>query len=149
MKKDIRRFSFGQPPFRTYPHAHKAAPAVAQACMDALLTGTLALSNQSGLGVTGADGEAMAVEWPFGYTARNQLGTTVLVDETGQGRREGRRRDQRRWRVRQPVLACLRPGHCDQGGELPGADTRLDDLQRFIAVGAVAIGWYPPPSPNG
>ena len=39
--------------------------------------------NQSGLGVTGADGEAMAVEWPFGYTARNQLGTTVLVDEKG------------------------------------------------------------------
>src|SRR5688572_7233733 len=70
--------SLGAPPVGI-----KTAPAVAQACMDALMTGVLAVNNQSGLGVTGADGEVMAVEWPFGYTARTELGKTVLVDETG------------------------------------------------------------------
>ena len=62
----------------------KTAPAVAQACMDALAGGKLAVNNESGLGITSADGEAMPVEWPFGYTARNELGTTVLVDDKGQ-----------------------------------------------------------------
>lgn len=61
----------------------KTAPAVAQACMDALAGGRLAVNNQSGLGITSADGQALAVEWPFGYTARTELGTTVLVDEAG------------------------------------------------------------------
>jgi hypothetical protein len=63
--------------------AIRTAPAVAQACMDALAGGTLAPNNESGLGITSADGDAMAVEWPFGYTARNNLGRIELLDETG------------------------------------------------------------------
>jgi hypothetical protein len=63
--------------------AIRTAPAVAQACMDALAGGTLAANNESGLGITSADGDAMAVEWPFGYTARNNLGRIELLDETG------------------------------------------------------------------
>jgi hypothetical protein len=63
--------------------AIKTAPEVAQACMDALAGGTLAASNASGLGITSADGDQMAVEWPFGYTARNNLGVIELLDETG------------------------------------------------------------------
>jgi hypothetical protein len=53
-----------------------------QACMDALLSGTLAVNNQTGLGVENG-GEKMAVEWPFGYSARMELGVVALVDETG------------------------------------------------------------------
>lgn len=65
------------------PVTIKTAPRVADACMDALLGGTLAINNQSGLGVTSPGGETMAVEWPFGYTARNEGGRAVLLDETG------------------------------------------------------------------
>ena len=60
----------------------KVPAAEPQACMDALLSGTLAVNNQTGLGVENG-GEKMAVEWPFGYTARMELGVIVLVDETG------------------------------------------------------------------
>jgi hypothetical protein len=63
--------------------AIRTAPEVAQACMDALAGGTLAANNASGLGITSAEGEQMAVEWPFGYTARNNLGRIELLDETG------------------------------------------------------------------
>ncbi len=51
--------------------------------MDALMTGTLARHPQSGLGITGTDGQSMAVEWPFRYSARLETGRIVLVDETG------------------------------------------------------------------
>jgi hypothetical protein len=61
----------------------RTAPAPAQACLAALLGGTLAEHPQSGLGVTSADGQATAVEWPFGYTARNDMGSLLLVDERG------------------------------------------------------------------
>ena len=63
--------------------AIRTAPAVAQACMDALAGGTLAANNASGLGINSAGGEQMAVEWPFGYAARNNLGAIELLDETG------------------------------------------------------------------
>jgi hypothetical protein len=63
--------------------AIRTAPEVAQACMDALAGGILAANNASGLGINSADGDEMAVEWPFGYTARNNLGTIELLDETG------------------------------------------------------------------
>jgi hypothetical protein len=52
-------------------------------CMDALMTGRLARDARTGLGVTAADGQQMAVEWPFGYSARNDGGRLALVDETG------------------------------------------------------------------
>ena len=61
----------------------KAAAAEPQACMDALLGGKLTRHAETGLGVTSADGTSTAVEWPFGYTARNELGKLVLLDETG------------------------------------------------------------------
>jgi len=52
-------------------------------CMDALMTGTLARDARTGLGVTASDGQQMAVEWPFGYSARNDGGGLALVDDTG------------------------------------------------------------------
>jgi len=52
-------------------------------CMEALMTGKLARDARTGLGVTAADGQQMPVEWPFGYSARNDGGRLALVDETG------------------------------------------------------------------
>jgi hypothetical protein len=63
--------------------ALRTAPVPATACMDALIGGRLTQHPQSGLGVTSADGQATPVEWPFGYTARNDLERLALVDETG------------------------------------------------------------------
>ena len=80
-------------PSATTPSAvPSAAPAIAittarvanAICMDALMTGKLARDARTGLGVTGADGQQMAVEWPFGYSARNDGGRLALVDETGE-----------------------------------------------------------------
>ena len=68
----------------------KTAPAPPQACMEALTSGTLARNDQSGLGIVSSDGTVTPVEWPFGYSARNELGRLVLVDETGKAvAREG------------------------------------------------------------
>jgi hypothetical protein len=61
----------------------RSAAVEPQACMDALIGGTLARSAQSGLGITGADGKANAVEWPFRWTASIELGRVALRDETG------------------------------------------------------------------
>lgn len=61
----------------------RTAPVEPQACMDALLGGTLARHAQSGLGVASADGQQTAVEWPFRYSARLEGGRVVLLDETG------------------------------------------------------------------
>lgn len=54
-----------------------------QACMDALIGGKLAEHAQSGLGITSADGQQTAVEWPFRYSAWLVDGRIVLHDETG------------------------------------------------------------------
>ena len=51
--------------------------------MDALMTGRLTQNPQSGLGITNSDGQATPVEWPVGYTARDDVGRLALVDETG------------------------------------------------------------------
>jgi hypothetical protein len=64
------------------PFPLRTAPVQPQACMDALIGGTLARNPASGLGIANAD-EATAVEWPFRYSARSELGRIVLVDETG------------------------------------------------------------------
>ena len=66
------------------PSGLRAAQAPADACMDALISGRLTQHPQSGLGITSSDGQATPVEWPFGYTARNDVGRLALVDETGQ-----------------------------------------------------------------
>lgn len=54
-----------------------------QACMDALLGGTLTKHAQSGLGITSADGQQTPVEWPFRYSSRLEGGRIILLDETG------------------------------------------------------------------
>jgi hypothetical protein len=60
----------------------RRANAPAQACMDALLSGTLVRHPASGLGVDGG-GQRYAVEWPFGWSARIETGRVVLVDDKG------------------------------------------------------------------
>lgn len=52
------------------------------ACMDALMSGTLARHPQSGLGIAN-EGEQTPVEWPFRYSARVIEGRVILLDETG------------------------------------------------------------------
>ena len=52
------------------------------ACMDALIGGTLARHPQSGLGIAN-EGEQTPVEWPFRYSARVVEGRVILFDETG------------------------------------------------------------------
>ena len=61
----------------------KTAPAAAQICEDALLGGQLTANNQTGLGVKSADGQATPVEWPFGYSARSEVGGAALLDPAG------------------------------------------------------------------
>ena len=51
--------------------------------MEALITGTLARVVQSGLGLTTPGQPAVAVEWPFRYSARDEGGRIALLDETG------------------------------------------------------------------
>ena len=70
--------------------AIRTAQAGNLACMDALMSGTLARHAGTGLGITAADGQQMAVEWPFRYSARVEGGRIVLLDETGKAvAREG------------------------------------------------------------
>lgn len=54
-----------------------------QACMDALIGGKLARHALSGLGITSADGQQTAIEWPFRYSAWLVDGRVVLLDEIG------------------------------------------------------------------
>lgn len=61
----------------------KSAPEAPRACMDALLTGILAPSPVSGIGVADPNGQVMPVEWPFGYTGMLAEGKLVLLDEAG------------------------------------------------------------------
>jgi hypothetical protein len=49
----------------------------------ALMTGTLVEDPRSGLGVEDVAGAVTPVVWPFGYTARNEVGRLALVDEAG------------------------------------------------------------------
>ena len=61
----------------------RTAQAPATECEMALLTGTLVEEPRSGLGVDDGSELLTAVVWPFGYTARNDVGRIALVDETG------------------------------------------------------------------
>lgn len=53
-----------------------------QACMDALMVGSLERNPLSGLGISTAEA-ATPVEWPFGYSARVVGSSIVLVDPSG------------------------------------------------------------------
>ena len=61
----------------------RTARAPAQMCDAALTSGSLERHPTSGLGIDSGDGIVLAVQWPFGYTARVDLSAAELVDETG------------------------------------------------------------------
>ena len=53
-----------------------------QACMEALMVGSLERLPATGLGIGTADG-ITPVEWPFGYSARVVNAAVVLIDGSG------------------------------------------------------------------
>ena len=61
----------------------RTATVESEACMMALMSGTLARHPETGLGIADPDGTVQPVEWPFGYSARTEVSQTVLLDETG------------------------------------------------------------------
>jgi hypothetical protein len=63
--------------------AIRTARVPSQACDDALISGVLATHPASGLGIAAPDGTATPVEWPFGWSARNEAGRVALLDATG------------------------------------------------------------------
>ena len=60
----------------------RTAQAAPQACMDALMAGSLERHAATGLGIETSEGTT-PVEWPFGYRARLDGNAVVLLDETG------------------------------------------------------------------
>ena len=65
------------------PVSIRTAPAAAQACDEALATGKLVKSAQSGLAIAGPTGAVTEVLWPYGYSARTEGGRVALLDQTG------------------------------------------------------------------
>lgn len=61
----------------------RTAPAPHAGCDDALISGRLMTSAQSGLAVVDSTGHVTEVLWPFGYTARRSVSGVELVDEKG------------------------------------------------------------------
>ena len=61
----------------------RTARAPTETCELALTSGSLERHPQTGLGIANGDG-VLAVEWPFGYTARTDVNLLQLVDERGQ-----------------------------------------------------------------
>jgi hypothetical protein len=52
-------------------------------CDAALISGVLARSQATGLGLLGPDGVVQPVIWPFEFTTRQDLTTVLLIDATG------------------------------------------------------------------
>lgn len=65
------------------PVSIRTAPAAAQACDEALATGKLVKTAQSGLAIVDPIGAVTEVLWPFGYSARREGGRVALLDQTG------------------------------------------------------------------
>jgi hypothetical protein len=63
------------------PLARAAAPS--ENCDLALIAGSLERHPQTGLGIGTSGEEVTPVQWPFGYSARMEISTVVLVDEKG------------------------------------------------------------------
>jgi len=61
----------------------RTAPAPVDVCDDALTSGRLVTSAQSGLALVDSTGHVTEVLWPFGYTARRGVSGVELVDEKG------------------------------------------------------------------
>lgn len=55
----------------------------AQACMAALIEGTLVRQAQSGVGLRDPQGLVRQVIWPNGYLARDDAGRLVVLDASG------------------------------------------------------------------
>lgn len=64
------------------PVSLRTAAAAVDACDQALLTGELVVSAQSGLAIRNGD-MTTEVLWPFGYTAIREASGIVLRDATG------------------------------------------------------------------
>jgi hypothetical protein len=64
-------------PLRTGPNAPQAA------CDAALLTGILARSGATGLGLQDPAGVVQPVVWPFGFRLGQDLTSAILLDATG------------------------------------------------------------------
>jgi hypothetical protein len=60
-----------------------SAAAPSENCDLALIAGSLERHPQTGLGIGTAGEDVTPVRWPFGYSARIEISTVVLVDETG------------------------------------------------------------------
>lgn len=61
----------------------RTANAPSEACDDALIGGSLERHPQTGLGISTQGEEVTPVQWPFGYSARLEIATMLLVDENG------------------------------------------------------------------
>ena len=61
----------------------RTAAAPISACDDALASGRLVSSAESGLALQATDGTIVPVLWPFGYTARRGVSGIELIDNGG------------------------------------------------------------------
>jgi hypothetical protein len=62
----------------------RTAPAPVQGCDEALGSGRLVASTQSGLALADGSGRIMPVLWPFGYTARRDATGIALIGQKGE-----------------------------------------------------------------
>ena len=67
----------------TLPASLRTAPVQQQTCDLALLAGSLERHPQTGLGIGLSDVQVTPVEWPFGYSARVEGTSMLLLDEKG------------------------------------------------------------------
>ena len=61
----------------------RTAAVPSENCDLALIAGSLERHPQTGLGIGTAGEEVTPVQWPFGYSARMDIGAIVLVDDGG------------------------------------------------------------------
>jgi hypothetical protein len=59
------------------------AAAPSESCDLALIAGSLERHPRTGLGIGTSGEDVTPVRWPFGYSARLEISTVALVDETG------------------------------------------------------------------
>jgi hypothetical protein len=64
------------------PYAIRTPNTEPQACMEALMVGSLERHAQTGLGIGTAEG-VTPVEWPFGYSSRLEAASIVLLNRAG------------------------------------------------------------------
>jgi hypothetical protein len=61
----------------------RTAPARVDVCDDALASGRLVVDPETGLALSDATGRRTGVLWPYGYSARRDLTSVALLDNTG------------------------------------------------------------------